>query len=600
VQLVLDLAPWSLHPDRTRASARALGTLAGLLDIHPSIVDPEVRRQSRLLSVCILVLTAIFVCVDVTLSLSAPGYQPPWLGYVLLVGTLLLNRAGRYRAASILVMAMFPLVGFGQVYLGTTTMPFLAFGYVALAPMLGAIFLPIWGVVALTLMNMAGVLLAPVFVSQLADQVPRLVGPLSMNAMVGVLASLYMHHRNGVEADRRRALLAELGERERLEDRLRQAQKLEALGKLAGGIAHDFNNVLMVILGNAALLQRRDASPEVLRIESAASSAAALTRQLLAFGRRAVIEPTVLDVGTVVGESVEMVRRLIGEQVVVEHDLPVETLAARLDRAQIEQVLINLATNARDAMPEGGTLRIELEAVTLGPTHPTLAPDAAPGRYVCISVSDEGIGMDPTTRERIFEPFFTTKEKGSGTGLGLASVFGSVSQAGGFIRVWSEPGHGTRFELFFPRADENELSNPPPRISEKPARRGRERVLLVEDDEGVRAVVTLILSEAGYDVLAAATLGDARAQWTAAESPFSLVILDVVLPDGRGLELAAELRVAQPLLPLMCMSGYADGLDGGAMPQGMLRLQKPFTADELLGQVRAALDAGARSEALSA
>jgi signal transduction histidine kinase/ActR/RegA family two-component response regulator len=574
--------------------------LAGLLDIHPSIVDPEVRRQSRLLSVCILVLTAIFVCVDVALSLSAPGYQPPWLGYGLLVGTFLLNRAGRYRAASIIVMAMFPLVGFGQVYFGTTTMPFLSFGYVALAPMLGAIFLPIWGVVALTSMNLAGILFAPAFVSELAAEAPRLVGPLSMNAMVGVLASLYMHHRNGVEADRRRALLAELAERERLEDRLRQAQKLEALGKLAGGIAHDFNNVLMVILGNAALLQRRDASPEVLRIESAASSAAGLTRLLLAFGRRAVIEPTVLDVGKVVGESVEMVRRLIGEQVAVELDVPGQALAARLDRAQIEQVLLNLATNARDAMPDGGTLRIEVEAITLRPGHPALAPDATPGRYVCISVADEGIGMDDATRERIFEPFFTTKQKGHGTGLGLASVFGSVSQAGGFIRVWSEPGQGTRFELFFPRADENELSSPLPQISEKPARRGRERVLLVEDDEGVRAVVTLILSEAGYEVLAAGTLRDARSQWAATESPFSLVIVDVVLPDGRGLEFAAEVRSARPLLPLMCMSGYADGADGGATPQGMLRLQKPFTADELLGQVRRALDAGGHAEALSA
>ncbi len=575
--------------------------MAGLLDIHPSIVDPEVRRQSRLLAVCIGVLTGLFVCVDLVLTATSPGYTPPWFGYALLAGTFVLNRAGHYGAASAVVMAMFPLVGLGQVYLGTTNMPLMSLGYVALAPMLGAIFLPIWGVVVLTVMSLVGILLVPVFVPALADQGASLLGPLSMNVMVGVLASLYMHHRNGVEADRRKVLLAEIAEREQLEERLRQAHKLEALGKLAGGVAHDFNNVLMVILGNVALMNRRAPASELQQIESAASSAAGLTRQLLAFGRRALIEPTVLDLGVVLRESVEMVRRIIGERITVEHSIPEAPLAARLDRAQIEQVLLNLATNARDAMPDGGALRIELEALTLSRGQGVLPPDGAEGRYVCIRVSDEGTGMDEATRARIFEPFFTTKAKGHGTGLGLSSVFGSVSQAGGFIRVCSEPGHGTRFELFFPRADESELTRTKDRISDAPARRGRERVLLVEDDEGVRAVVTLILSEAGYDVTQAGSLREARSVWQHLGPPIALVIVDVVLPDGRGLDLASELRAERPGLPLLCMSGYAETEHGASALEDLARLQKPFGADELLGKVRAAIEAGAsRSAALSA
>jgi CheY-like chemotaxis protein len=314
-----------------------------------------------------------------------------------------------------------------------------------------------------------------------------------------------------------------------------------------------------------------------------------------------VITPTVLDMGAVVGESVEMLRRIIGENVAVELTPPSTRLAARLDRAQIEQVLFNLATNARDAMPGGGTLRIAVEAVQLSRADAVLPPEVAAGRYLCVHVGDTGKGMDAATRERIFEPFFTTKAPGRGTGLGLASVFGSVSQAGGFIHVCSELEAGTRFSLYFPRIDEAELEGRTERTSDAPARRGHEHILMVEDDEGVRAVVTLILTEAGYEVTQASTLAEARGLHHAHAASFSMVITDLVLPDGRGLELATELRLARPGLPVLCVSGYADGVGGEGLPPGVERLQKPFGAEELLLKVRALLDlADSQGAALSA
>jgi signal transduction histidine kinase len=402
-----------------------------LFEIHPSIVDTEMRRQSRLLSASLAVLTPLFFCVDVALSVATPTHKPPLIGYVFLIGTFFLNRAGHYRLAAALAIAMFPFVAFLQVFRETISLPLVTLGYVALGPMLGAIFLTLRGVVALAIFNFVGTALAAVFVPSVAVQGPAIIGPLSMNAMVGALASFYMHHRNAVEKDRRSQLLAEVESRKQLEDRLRQAQKMEALGKFAGGIAHDFNNVLMVIMGNVALISRRTPSPEAQQIESAVSSAASLTRQLLAFGRRAVIEPTVLDVAQVVGDGVKMMSRIIGEEISIRQELPSTPLLARLDRAQLEQVLLNLGTNARDAMPNGGTLRIAASEVDLGHGATDLPLDAAPGPYVRLEVSDDGVGMDEATQQRAFEPFFTTKPRGRGTGLGLATVFGIVTQSGG-------------------------------------------------------------------------------------------------------------------------------------------------------------------------
>ena len=550
------------------------------------------RRQSRLLAQCLAILTLLFIGIDLALSLSTPGYAPPWIGYAFLFGTFALNRAGHYRTAAATAMAMFSLVAFGLVYSGASKFPLLTLGYVALGPILGAIFLPVWGVVSLTFLNLVGMLLAPAFVPELAARPALLVGPLSMNAMVGVLASLYMQHRNAVEADRRRALLTEIDGRKQLQEQLREAQKMEALGRFAGGIAHDFNNVLTVILGNAALLRARQASAELSQIEAAATSAASLTRQLLAFGRRAVIEPVLLDVGQVVLDATVMMQRLIGEHIAIECDAVPGRDFARLDRAQLEQVLLNLATNARDAMAEGGTLRLAVSSAKPGLGTMPSSSGAAPGDHVRITVLDSGTGMDEATRARIFEPFFTTKERGRGTGLGLASVFGIVSQSQGSIEVASEPGEGTRFDLFFPRAEGATVPTSP-RVRSAPAG-GFERVLLVEDEEGVRRVVTLILGDAGYHVIEAGSLHEAEARWREHRADIALLITDLVLTDGAGADFALRLRSERPELPVLCMSGYGEGDVSGA--SALAHLQKPFSTAELLGRVRALLDGAAAAQ----
>jgi len=542
--------------------------------------------------VCLAVLTPSFLCVDVVLSLFTADHKPPLIGYVFLIGTFVLNRFGRYRVAALLCLAMFPVVGLSLVFSGKAALPLATLTYIALGPMLGAIFVSMRSVVALTLLNITGIALASRIVPRVAEQGAAIIGPLAMNAMVGVLASLYMYHRNGVEGDRRRALLAEIEERKQLEDRLRQAQKMEALGKFAGGIAHDFNNVLMVIMGNVALISRRHPSAEAHQIESAVSSAASLTRQLLAFGRRAMIEPTVLEVGLVVSEAVKMMSRIIGEAIRIDCALPSTPLLARLDRAQLEQVLLNLATNARDAMPDGGTLRISASEVELRAGSGRLPPDTQPGSYVCLQVSDSGIGMDDSTQQRVFEPFFTTKPRGRGTGLGLSTVFGIVTQSGGFIRVSSRPGNGTRFELFFPRSS-GTVQVASIVVKAAPTR-GIERVLIVEDDDGVRAIVAMILAEAGYEVIRAPSLAEARAIWHHEGRSIALVITDMVLSDGHGLDLAEELRKRHPDVPVLCMSGYSEraGLENGS--QGFSHLQKPFSAEDLLGRTRGLIDQAAQ------
>jgi len=561
-----------------------------LFDIHPSITDPEERRQSRLLGISLVVLTLIFACVDTALTLRTPGYRPPWVGYGVLLSTIALNRRGFYRGAAVLAMSMFSLVAFGMVYSGQTHVPMMTLGYVALGPMLGAIFLPIWGVVALTGANMIGLLLAPVFVPAEVHDNAALIGHLSINAMVGVLAALYMHHRNAIEADRRAQLLAEIAQREQLEERLRQAQKLEAMGRLSGGVAHDFNNLLTVILGNVELLRKQAGHAELDQIAAAASSASALTNQLLAFGRRAVLEPQVLDLGALVQGAVDMIRRLIGAQVEIEYEVPREVLAARLDRTQIEQVLLNLAANARDAMPHGGVLRLGVTSVMLS-ADTRQEPDAHPGAYVCLSVSDSGEGMDDATRKRIFEPFFTTKARGHGTGLGLASVFGTVSQSGGFIRVHSQLRQGTRFELFFPRSQEQPEGLAA--AARKTPARGRGNLLLVEDNDAVRAVVKLILQGAGYAVLQARSLAEARELWAGNKDEIALLLTDMVLPDGHGTDFALALIAERPELPALCMSGYADGAwQPGESTARLAHIGKPFASEELLRKVRQLIDEG--------
>jgi two-component system cell cycle sensor histidine kinase/response regulator CckA len=393
-------------------------------------------------------------------------------------------------------------------------------------------------------------------------------------------------------SERRRAE----AERAKLEAQFRQAQKMEAIGRLAGGVAHDFNNLLSVILGYADLAAARAAGDERLRgelaeIRRAGESAAALTRQLLAFSRQQVLRPVVLDVNEVVRGLEPMLARLLGEDVDLQLRLAPELGRVEADPHQIEQVVMNLAVNARDAMPGGGQLTIETADVELDEAYAASHVGVATGPHVVLAVRDDGVGMDAETRERLFEPFFTTKEAGKGTGLGLATVYGIVRQSGGNVWVYSEPGMGTIFRVYLPRAAEGAA---PAAASSgaAPPRGGDETVLLVEDREPLRQLLARTLAGAGYTVLAATNGNDALRVCDEHAGAVHLVLTDVVMPEMGGLELVARLRDRHPGLRVLFMSGYSE--EAVARHEGIDParnfLGKPFSVAELQRRVRDLLD----------
>ncbi len=391
---------------------------------------------------------------------------------------------------------------------------------------------------------------------------------------------------------------AETRAREELREQLRQSQKMEAIGRLAGGVAHDFNNMLTVISGYGELLlddldpadPRREAAEEIL---VAAHRASALTRQLLVFSRKQIRRPLPLSLNEVVDRLEKMLRRLIGEDV----ELLVRPTPGigwvRADPSQIEQVVVNLAVNARDAMPEGGRLELRTREVELDASHARTHPDVEPGRYVRLSVSDTGRGMDAETCARIFEPFFTTKESGKGTGLGLSTAYGIVRQSGGHIRVFSAPGGGTRVEIDLPRAspEAGEASGvaPAPRVEAS----GTETLLLVEDEEHVRVLARRILEAQGYRVLEASNGLDALRIAGEHEGGIDLLVTDVVMPQMGGIDLATELRRERPDLRVLYVSGYLadEAIRLEQAESGALLVPKPFTPAVLVSAVREALDA---------
>jgi PAS domain S-box-containing protein len=402
-------------------------------------------------------------------------------------------------------------------------------------------------------------------------------------------------------------LKREIGERQRAEaalraseDQLRQAQKMEAIGQLAAGVAHDFNNLLSVVVGYAqvVLTELPAASPLlgfVQEIHTAGLRAAKLTKQLLAFGRKQVLMPRVLDLNEVIQDMASMLTRIIGEDVelsVVTADGP--TLA-RLDPTQVEQVVMNLVVNARDAMPEGGKLTIETRNVILDDEFARAHLGVSPGPFVMLSVTDTGVGMDAATQARVFEPFFTTKPSGRGTGLGLSTVFGIVQQSGGTIWVTSEPGRGASFRAYFPAASEaseaSEATVTPAPLREAP--RGDETVLLVEDDPQVRALVESVLRREGYEILEAASAEEAIALSDTFARPIHLLLTDVVMPKMSGPEAAQVILERRPDVKVLFMSGYADSalLREGRVPAGQL-LEKPVDVAQLTRRVRDLLDEG--------
>jgi nitrogen-specific signal transduction histidine kinase/CheY-like chemotaxis protein len=390
---------------------------------------------------------------------------------------------------------------------------------------------------------------------------------------------------------------SDVTERRQLEEQLRQAQKMEAVGQLAGGVAHDFNNQLTIISGYSDLLLEGLAPGDphwepLCEIKSAGERSAGLTRQLLAFSRRQLLAPRILDLNAVAADAEKMLRRLIGEDVALVTALDPALGTVRADPGQVEQILLNLAVNARDAMPTGGQLTIKTCNVELDDGYVQSHPDARPGPHVLMAVTDTGCGMPPEVKARIFEPFFTTKGQGKGTGLGLATVYGIVRQSGGHIGVYSEVGVGTTFKVYLPR-EGLPAGAAKSRSGQLAPPQGTETVLLVEDESGVRALTRQVLSKCGYRVLEAAGAGEAVKAAAGASGPIHLLVSDVVMPGPSGRVVANRVAELHPGVRVLFMSGYTDDevVRHGVLQEGVNFLQKPFSPIALARKVREVLDA---------
>lgn len=429
---------------------------------------------------------------------------------------------------------------------------------------------------------------------------PFEIGVLGAEGPVAMEFSLTPQVENGAVT----SILAigrDISQRRVLEEQLRHAQKMDCVGKLAGGVAHDFNNLLTVVNGNASLIALEETATPAIRemaneICEAADRAARLTRQLIAFSRRQPLQASDIALNDVTAELIKMLRRLIGENITLEFvpgdDLPL----IHADAGMIEQVLVNLSVNARDAMPHGGQLTIRTDQCILAPATSRRTPQSRPGHFIRLSVSDNGHGIAPEHRPYIFEPFFTTKEAGKGTGIGLATVYSIVNQHQGWIEVHSEPGSGTRFEIYFPVSQTASPTPAEPIIVRREAMGGHETILIVEDETALRGVVRSLLCRMGYRVLEASSGVEALKVWEQHRAEIDLVFTDVVMPDGvSGPQLAAELRKHAPELKVLFTSGYSGkalAADHGLGPK-VDYLQKPYLPERLAAAIRNALEAAA-------
>jgi PAS domain S-box-containing protein len=388
------------------------------------------------------------------------------------------------------------------------------------------------------------------------------------------------------------AFVSDISVRKALEEQLMHAQKMEAVGRLAGGVAHDFNNMLTVIAGYNRMILDELSTLDPLRgyaeeILKAADRAAALTNQLLAFSRRQIMQPRVIEINAVVGQTESMLRRLIGEDIQLVMSLGADTGNIKADPNHIEHAIVNLAVNARDAMPLGGRITIETSNAEIDETYAKTHMGVTPGEFVMIAVSDTGHGMDSATRQNIFEPFFTTKQHGKGTGLGLATVYGTVKQSGGDIWVYSEPGQGTTFKLYFPRVAEPVSAG----LVEDPVQTyhgSSETVMLVEDETQVRDLEARVLRQLGYTVLAAANGDQAIDASRAHPGRISLLVTDVVMPNMSGKQVADALVSSRPGLRVLYLSGYTENtvVNHGVLDSNVDFLSKPFTTEALARKIR--------------
>jgi PAS domain S-box-containing protein len=391
-------------------------------------------------------------------------------------------------------------------------------------------------------------------------------------------------------------IIVDITERKLLENQLQQSRRMEAVGRLAGGIAHDFNNLLTIIKGYAELAEQRtgmqpDLRADIQQIENAAERASTLIRQLLAFSRRQVLQPKIIDLNAIVLGLDKLLGRLMGEHIEMVTRCGANVGHVKADPAQVEQVIMNLVVNARDAMPKGGRLTVETVNVELDSTYARDHVSVKPGSYVMLAVSDSGIGMSPETVAHIFEPFYTTKGSGQGTGLGLSTVYGIVKQSGGYIWVYSEPGKGSTFKVYLPRV-EAQVEAKPEVVEVGSAGKGSETILLVEDEEAVRELASRILSAKGYSVVAAKSTKEAEQYAGKHGAKIHLLLTDIIMPGTSGRELAKRITARHPRTRVLYMSGYTDNVlaQGGVLEAGLSFLQKPFTPGALVQKVRDVLD----------
>ncbi len=396
------------------------------------------------------------------------------------------------------------------------------------------------------------------------------------------------------------AIVEDITDRNRLSAQLRQAQKMEAVGHLAGGISHDFNNLLTVINGYSDMLldqmhESDPALPMVREIKSAGDRAASLTQQLLAFSRKTVLEPQVFEVNALIVSLQKLLRRVIGEQIQLDTCLKSPSTRVKADPRLLEQAIVNMAVNARDAMPNGGSLVLETQEIEIDSMFIGSHSGARPGRYALIAVNDNGCGMDPSTRERIFEPFFTTKEVGKGTGLGLAMVYGFVKQSGGYIDVYSQAGIGTTFKLYLPIVADEEPASSDLDLPANSKIAGHETILLAEDEEPVRRLTRRVLEASGFQVLEASNGLQAIQTASEYEGAIHILVSDIVMPEMTGVRAAASLRILRPEMKFLFLSGYTDdaAVRNGVLEAETAFLQKPFSPHHLALKVREVLDSPA-------